>query len=169
MEIPNGVKNNFSDGKPKNEAPMPVLNKTPHSKIFKFTIAFLAELIFLIGAFSLGMNVGFHKAGFTYSWNQNYPNNFGGPKILAMPPPNSAFFNPHGLDGTILSVDKNTLVIKDGDNNEKTVIIPPQTSIRQNFQNLQPADLKTGEEIVIIGEPNPQGQINAKFIRVLNQ
>lgn len=169
MEIPNGVKNNLSEDKPLIPAASEDQLKTPHSKIFKFSIALLAELILLIGAFSLGMNVGFHKADFTYSWNQNYPNNFGGPKILTMPPPNGAFFNPHGLDGTILSVDKNTLVIEDGDNNEKTVIISPQTSIRQNFQNLQPADLKMGEEIVIIGEPNPQGQIDAKFIRVLNQ
>ena len=147
----------------------PVLNKNPHSKIFKFAVALLAELIILIGVFSLGMSVGFRKAGFTYSWSQNYPNNFGGRQVLVAPPPSGAFFNPHGLDGTILNFDKNTLVLKDEDSTEKTVLISPQTSIRLNFQNLKPTDLKAGEEIVVIGEPNPQGQIEAKLIRVLNQ
>jgi len=168
MEIPNGVKNNLPDGKPKDAVPAPVLSKTPHSKVFKFVVALLAELILLIGTFSLGMNVGFHKAGFTYSWSQNYPNNFGGRQALVAPPPSSAFFNPHGLDGTILNSDKNTLVLKDEDNTEKTVLISSQTSIRLNFQNLKAADLKAGEEVVVIGEPNPQGQIEAKLIRVLN-
>jgi hypothetical protein len=163
------MENNFSDVAPKNEVPTPVFKKTAHSKTFKFSIALLAELILLIGAFSLGINVGFRKAGFTYSWSQNYPNNFGGRPALIAPPPSNAFFNPHGLDGTILNSDKNTLILKDEDGTEKTVLISSQTSIRMNFQNLKPADLKTGEEVVVIGDPNPQGQIEAKLIRVLNQ
>jgi RNase P/RNase MRP subunit p29 len=169
MEIPNGVKNNLPEDKPPIPAASEDRFKTPHSKIFKFSIVLLAELILLIGAFSLGMNVGFRKAGFTYSWSQNYPNNFGGRPALTAPPPSSAFFNPHGLDGTILNSDKNTLVLKDEDSTEKTVLISSQTSIRMNFQNLKAADLKAGEEVVVIGEPNPQGQIEAKLIRVLNQ
>jgi hypothetical protein len=169
MKISNGVENNLPGNKTSDSAPSPVLNKTPHSKIFKLATVLLAELLLLIGAFWLGVNVGFKKAGFTYSWSQNYPNNFGGPKMMMPPPPGNAFFNPHGLDGIILSADKNTLAIKDEDNTEKTVIVSSQTSIRLNFQNLQFADLKTGEEVIIIGEPNPQGQIEAKLIRVVNK
>lgn len=168
MEIPQITdKNPARENLPKTAA-ADIFLKTSHSKFFKITAVILAELILLIGAFSVGTKVGFRKAVFTYSWSQNYPNNFGGSKMMP-PPPNGQFFNPHGMDGTILSADKNTLVIKDGDNNEKTVIISAQTAIRQNFQSLGPTDLKTGEEIVVIGEPNPQGQIEAKLIRVLEQ
>lgn len=169
MEISNGVKDNLLNTTPKEAVPSPVLNNAPHSKKFKFAIALLIELILLIGAFSLGINVGLKKAGFTYSWNQNYPNNFGGPRILLAPPPSGQFFNPHGLDGIILTLDNNTLVLKDENDTEKTILLSPQTTIRFNFQSLKPADLKTGEEIVVIGNPNPQGQIEAKLIRVLNQ
>ncbi len=168
MEIPNGAKNNPPDDKPKGSALSPVFNKTPHSKTFKFIIVFLAELILLVGVFSLGVNVGIKKAGFTYAWSQNYFNNFGGRSPLVPPPPSGQFFNAHGLDGTILTLDKNTVIIKDEDNNEKTLVISPQTTIRQNFQNIQAGNLKIGEEIIVIGEPNPQGQIDAKLIRVLN-
>jgi hypothetical protein len=169
METSNEAKNNPPENKPADKILSPAFNQTPHTKTFKFTIALLAELILLVGAFSLGVNVGLKKAGFTYSWSQNYPNNFGGRQALISPPPGNEFFNPHGLDGIILNADKNTVVIKDEDSTEKTLLISPQTTIRLNFQNLAPADLKTGEEIVVIGEPNGQGQIDAKLIRVLNQ
>jgi len=164
METPDAVTNNLPKDKPIGA----ISTKTPHCRTFKFTIALLAELILLVGAFSLGVNIGLKKAGFTYSWSQNYPNNFGGRGALIPPPPGGQFFNAHGLDGTILTLDKNSIVIKDEDSTEKTLLITPQTTIRLNFQNLAPADLKTGEEIVVIGEPNPQGQIEAKLIRVLN-
>jgi hypothetical protein len=132
-------------------------------------VALLAELIILIGIFSLGVNVGLKKAGFTYAWSQNYSKNFGGQFNPIPAPPDSQFFNAHGLDGTILTLDKNSIIIKDEDSNEKTVTVSAQTTIRQNFQNIKFTGLKTGEEIVVIGDPNPQGQINAKLIRVLNQ
>jgi hypothetical protein len=157
MEIPNNL----------NKQPALVLQDAPHSQTFKIIVAVLLEMILLTGAFWLGITVGVHKAGFGYSWSQNYNNNFGGSRMPVQPPPGA--FNPHGLDGTILSVGKNGLVIKDEDSNEQPVLISPQTVIRQNLKNLQPADLKTGQEIVIIGEPNLQGQINAKLIRILGQ
>lgn len=160
--------NKTGDDNSKDTDPGISFQNTPHSKAFKIIVVILTELILLIGAFSLGINVGFKKAFFTYSWNQNYPNNFGGRAILA-PPSNAQFFNAHSLDGIILSLDQSNLVIKDEDSNEKTIIITPQTVIRQNFQTLLAKDLKTGEEIVIIGEANAQGQIDAKLIRVLSK
>jgi hypothetical protein len=169
MENSNGTEKSQVTEKPANSGITVEFPKIPHSRIFKFVIIFLVELILLVGIFSLGVNIGFKKANFTSAWTQNYINNFGEKRTLIQPPPSGAFFNPHGLDGTILSIDKNTLVIKDEDSTEKTVLISPSTVIRLNFQNLQPSDIKNGEEIIIIGEANPQGQIDAKLIRVLEQ
>jgi hypothetical protein len=84
------------------------------------------------------------------------------------PPNNQQFFNSHGISGLILSNNKTSLIIKDEDNDERTVLMSTGTPIRLNFQNLVPADLKANQEIIIIGDPNNQGQIEAKFIRVLN-
>ena len=135
------------------------------SKTFKWAVFILAELILLIGVFDLGMKVAFHKARFTESWTRNYPKNFGRPMMK----PDSHFFNAHGLEGKILSIEKNSLTIKDQDNNEKTVLLLPTTTIRKNNSDIKPADLKVNDEIVVIGAPNDQGQVEARLIRVLNQ
>jgi len=168
METINEAKNNRPENKTSKPDASPKSSQTPHSRIFKIVVTLLAELILLIGVFSLGMNVGFKKAGFTYDWSQNYSNNFGGRLTPIQAPPNSQLFNAHGLDGTILTIDKGSIILKDEDGNEKTVDVSAQTTIRQNFKNITAADLKTGEEIVVIGEPNPRGQIEAKLIRALN-
>lgn len=144
--------------------------KHKHSKIFIWIVAALAGLIVLVAVFSLGVTVGFHKASFTYSWASNYSNNFGQPggRGFMQAPPTGQFFNDHGLDGTILSIDQNSVVIKDEDSNEKTVLISPTTTIRQGSGNITAAGLKTGQEIVVIGEANNLGQVEAKFVRVFN-
>lgn len=151
----------------------PSLLHQHHSKAFKTLIVVLAELILLLGAFALGINVGSHKAGFTYSWEKNYSNNFPAPtggNFMVITPPNSEqMLNAHGLDGTILSLSNGSLIIKDEDNTEKTILLDSQTSIRENFQTISPSGLKTGEEIVVLGDPNNNGQVQAKFIRVLDQ
>lgn len=138
-----------------------------HPKSLKWLLAGLVELLLLIGVFSLGMNVGFHKANFTYSWVSHYPKNFNLPVGL---PPAKDFFNPHGVFGQILTNNNgSSLIIKDSDGNEKTILVSPGVTIRQNYQNLQPDNLKDNEQIIIIGDPNSQGQIQARFIRVLGQ
>ena len=138
-----------------------------HSKVFKWIVAILAELIIIIGVFALGMSVGFHKAGYTYAWAVNYPSNFGSTTFRGMPPPQPGqMLDSHGVDGEILDVDGDTLTIKDEDNTEKTITISSTTPIRENSENLTVSQLKPDEDIVIIGEPNSQGQIQAKFIRI---
>lgn len=152
--------------KPTDEKPVQAVI-VEHSKTFKVLVVVLFELILLIGAFTLGLRVGVGKAGYTYSWAVNYPNNFVGGRRILMPPP-PQFINAHGLDGTILSMSNSNLYIKDEDGNENTIVVSPTTSIRQNFQSLQVNDLKVNEEIVVIGSANDKGQIDAKLIRVLN-
>ena len=64
-------------------------------------------------------------------------------------------------------------MIKGSDNVEKTVTLENETTIRENFDTLTAKDLKSGQTIIVIGEPQEQGsasgQIEAKFIRVLSQ
>lgn len=140
------------------------------TKLFKWGAFGVCALIILLGAFALGVRVGFHEARFTENWEQQYPANFGG---LSGPPikrsPRDPFFAAHGVQGAILSLGQNTIIIKGGDNSEQTVDIAADTSIRQNFTDLKFGDLKVGESVIVIGQPNEQGQIEAKFIRVLNQ
>ena len=143
-----------------------------HSRKFKWLIFALVELIIFIGVFALGLNIGFRKAGFTYSWASHYKSNFGAPQTaqLIPPPPSNGYFNPHGVFGQILSANGTTsVIIKDSDSNEKTILLSPGAVIRQDYQTILPQNLKAGEQIVVIGEPNDQGQIQAKFIRIIDQ
>jgi hypothetical protein len=145
----------------------------PHSKIFKIIIVLLFQLILLLGAFSLGLNVGQHKAKYTYAWVKNYPNNFplpSGKNFVIPPPPESGqYFNAHGVDGTILSLKETSAVIKDDNGTEKTILIQPQTFIKHNFETFTIKNLKIGQQILVLGEANESGQIQAKFIRVLDE
>lgn len=148
------------------------LNDPPkHSKALKRTAFILTGLIILIGVFALGMNVGFYKARFTDNWIKNYPANFAngtGVYPMPLPPPNGSF-NNHGVLGTILSTDGKTVIIKDEADTEKTIVLSSDTAYRQDSKNLKAEDLKISQKIVVIGSPNEQGQIEAKFIRIVNK
>lgn len=141
-----------------------------HSKTFKWTIAGISGLIILIGVFGLGLRVGLHEASFTEDWERDYSQNFG--SFTGAPvkhSPQDPFLTAHGVLGSILSISGNDLAIKGSDNNEKTVVVSDDTTIRQNFQSLKLSDLKANDSIIVIGDPDDQGRIEAKFIRVLNQ
>ena len=168
METSDHSKNSVSPDAVSPSSKEALASKAGHSRTFKYLVFSLAELIILLGVFSLGLNVGFRKAGYTYSWVANYPGNFGAPATPAAPQ-SGQFFNAHGVYGEILSNNGGGLIIKDSDGNEKTVMLAPGATIRQNYQTIQLQNLKPSEEIVVIGEPNDQGQIQAKFIRILDQ
>lgn len=138
---------------------------------FKWTVIILGELIIIIGVFALGIKVGRHEEHFGKQWIQNYPRNFGGPKDISIqlgaPDPT---IQPHGLFGSILSKakDNKSITIKGQDNVEKTVLIDGSTIIQKQFSTLKVQDLKSNDSVIVIGEPTEQGEVTAKFIRVLN-
>jgi len=170
---------NISDGVDDShqEHRKPEENKNQHQELFRsktfiVTAAVLVELILLIGAFNLGLKVAFHKARFTYSWMSNYPKNFGMPigpgPFMDHRPGDHEFMNASGVFGQIVSATGTTVTIKGIDNNEKTVAITAQTAIRRGLSDIKAADLKQGEQVVVFGDADDQGQIEAKLIRVLS-
>lgn len=120
----------------------------------RYTIALvvIAGLVLLLGAFSAGEHIGFRKASFAM---QN-SNTFG-----------RDFSDAHGTAGKVLSITLPTVTIEDHDGTEKVVAITDQTVIRHFRDTVQPSDIKVGDFIVSIGDPNAQSQIAAKLIRIL--
>ena len=53
------------------------------------------------------------------------------------------------------------------DKTEKVVLVKKDTNIQEMRQELKAENLKIDDFVIIIGNPNPQGQIEAKFIRVM--
>ncbi len=144
------------------------IKKILESKTFKILTWLVASLIVLLLIFKLGMLVGERKAGFTYRWSENYHRNFAGPQGGFMPGfSDRDFIEASGVFGQIIKIDGANLVVQGRDNVEKIVITNDQTTIERLKDTIKLTDLKVDDYIVVIGEPNDAGQIEAKFIRVM--
>ena len=121
----------------------------------------------LLVVLGVGMFIGFRKADFSYRWGENYYRNFGGPPGFFGDLGGRDFMDAHGVSGQIIKIDGQTLTIKGRDNTEKIVVIGNDTLIRRGSDTIKPSDLKVDDNIVVIGQPNNTGQIEAKLIRVM--
>ena len=139
----------------------------------KWVIVGLAGFVIFVLVFGAGMKVGTLKARYSYRWAENYNRNFAGPRGGFFSDwrnsPRGEFINAHGVFGSIIKIDGNTIITKGRDDVEKTVLVSENMLIQKGREAIKLSDLKADESIVIIGSPNDQGQIEAKFIRVLLQ
>lgn len=125
-------------------------------------------IVLLVGAFGFGVFVGQKRAEFSFRWAENYHRNFGGPmhgffgNFDGM-----GFTNSHGVFGFVVKVEENSIIMSDQKNVEKTVVTSDKTVIRDIHGLLKLSDVVVGSQVVVIGSPNAQGQIEATFIRVM--
>ena len=146
--------------------------KKLNKDVLKKALVGLAIFVVVVLIFGAGVKIGEMKARFSYRWAENYHKNFAGPrggffgnwKNLA----SDNFIESHGAFGEIIKIDGNNLVVKGRENIEKIVLVNEKTVIKSGFKDIKISDLKVGNKIVIIGSPNEQGQIEAKFIRVFS-
>lgn len=159
--------------------------KVPKSKSFKIALIVIGEILLIFLVFASGVAVGLKKAHFSYKFGENYEQNFMGPRMrngdenlpgfLPGPPRDFMnnfegrdFRNAHGVAGTIISITDTNLIIKDRDGKENTVVVTDKTLIKSRRDDLKIIDLKTGDEIVVMGSPDENGAVNASLIRVFN-
>jgi len=143
-------------------------NKFFSSKIFQGILLGISIFIVILIVFKIGMTIGFRKADFSYRWGANYHRNFAGPR--------AGFFQElldrdvvetSGTFGQVMKIDGLKIVVKGANDVEKIIVINEKTTtIRRFKETLQPSDLGIDDRIVVIGEPNSAGQIEAKLIRV---
>lgn len=129
--------------------------------LYGIGIAIVALLIF-----SAGVTVGFRKASFGRSWGENYERNFGlmpDRPILGR----DNFPNANGAIGKIIKIELPTIIVQDRSGTEKVILIKTDTQIQEMRAPVLTTDLKVDDFVVIIGTPNTQGQVEAKFIRVM--
>lgn len=163
---------------------MQELQESKKSQKIKIISIILGSTVIALIIFVAGVNVGFHKAKFSYKFGENYERNFMNPPMMAPGVPNGpmggmmrpgefpdkiegrGFRNPHGNSGTIISISGNSLVIKNSNNEESTISISEKTTIKSGRDAIKIEDLKTEDQIVVIGEPGDDGVVNAYLIRV---
>jgi len=146
------------------------LNKFFQSKAFKIIFWGMVALIIVLTVFKVGMMIGERRADFSQDWGDNYHRNFAGPKegfSGNLPFAGQDFIEANGAFGQIMEVKDQTIVIKSPDNVEKAISTDEKTTIKRFQEVLKISDLKAGDNIVVIGDPGDDGQIKAKFIRVM--
>lgn len=137
------------------------------SEHYNKLLAVLAASVVLVFVFSLGVFVGHEKGRFSRNWGENYYGNIMGPGGRGMMDFDRPGFNAHSGLGQIIKIDGNSLIIKDQANIEKTISVTDKTAIIRNNQNIKITNLQVDDKIVVFGQPNDQGQIEPKLIRVL--
>jgi len=147
------------------------MNENKQKDALKWIIIGLASFVIVILIFNAGMFVGGMKARFSYKWAESYHENFAGPRGGFLNDwrnlPRRDFINAHGVFGQIIKIEESAIVIKGGDNVEGIVVVKDDTIIERLRETVKISDLKVDDFIVVIGEPNDSGQIEAKFIRLL--
>jgi hypothetical protein len=142
--------------------------------IIKWVIFGVAVFAIVVLIFGAGMMMGGMRAKFSYRWAENYSQNFGGPRegflgSLGKPllPPGN-FIESRGSFGEIIKVNDSDVVMKGQGDVEKVILITDETIIQKAVNKIGKEELKVGDQIVVIGSPNDQGQITAKLIRIFN-
>lgn len=138
------------------------------SKIFKVIILSIATFIVFIFVFGLGVCVGEKRAEFAFRWAEEYHNNFAGPKQgFFGDMAGRQFMDANGLFGQIIKINGQALTVKGANDTEGNILITEKTTIITQKQKIELADLKIGDNVVVIGEPDGKGQIEANLIRVM--
>ncbi|MEI8174360.1 MAG: hypothetical protein WCG28_00225 [bacterium] len=123
-------------------------------------------IIIVLLIFYAGIRVGFHKASFGHAWGENYERNFGMMQSRPMFGQDN-FPNAHGAIGKVIKITLPTIIVQDRDNTEKVILTKNDTQIQKLKENITLNDLKIDDFIIVVGTPNQQGQIEAKFIRIM--
>jgi hypothetical protein len=77
----------------------------------------------------------------------------------------------HGAVGKITQIETATITLQTRGGATQTILADSQTRVERGAPKttkLNLRDLKVGDQIIVTGAPNAQGQIKAKLIRVLN-
>lgn len=141
--------------------------KSKAFRVFLYCLGFIVVASFI---FKAGVFVGFQKASFGRNWGDNYSRNFGmtprGPRSMMEDFDNLP--NPHGAIGKIVKIDESSVVVVDDkDKTEKVILINSDTKIFKMRESIMKENLAVGDFLVVIGNPNKDGQIEAKLIRLM--
>src|SRR5258708_2206862 len=146
------------------------VRKFAGSRVFIKILCVLGALLVAKIIFFAGVIVGYHRASFGHAWDEHYKNNFGlmpRPGHFRSPFMEDYFPNAHGAAGKIIKVELPTFIVEDQGNTEKVVLIKDDTRIQKADTIGTSADIKVDAYVVVIGNPNDKGQIEAKFIRIM--
>lgn len=144
------------------------------SKTFQGIIVGIVSIVILLLAFQLGVFVGYRKAGFS----SRFIGYVGGERkdfergemmnrkgMLGF---RDDMVNGHGAVGKVVSVTLPNLIVAGPDNLEKVIVTSTTTIVRRSHDALTVTDIKVDDAIIVLGNPNENGEIVAKLIRIVD-
>lgn len=152
---------------------MNIKNDFFKSKSFKSIVGILSIVIAVLIVFEIGFFVGVKEASFSFKREQLGDNIRGqfdipGDDIAAIFFPPAGFSPSHGTFGQIKDISLPVVTVVEPNKEVKAVIVESDTTIRNaSSSTITATDLQIGDQVVVIGEPDPNGQVDAKLIRIL--
>ncbi len=148
-------------------------NNNSNNKRSKTILAIVVSIgIFVVLLLILwaGMLIGYMKAGYSYRFGENYYRNFGGPKqgeSRGFGMMRDEMMSGHGVAGKVIKINPPTIIAEGTDNVEKIIKVTDDTQIRKFRDSISVNEIKVGDTIVVIGNPNGNGEIEAELVRVM--
>lgn len=136
------------------------------SKFLHGLLIGIATLVVLLAVFILGTAVGARKASHFSRWCEQNERMFApsGP-IGNMGTP--SFPNDmHGVFGNVLSASGTTMTVEGQDGVEHAVTVSGSTIVRRGQATATSTDIHSNDHVGVFGDPNDQGGIEAKLIRI---
>ena len=128
----------------------------------------LAIILVILLIFQAGVAVGYRRGAFSSNWSSAYGRGLDDPRSIFAPfVHDSDDINPHGAVGDIVSVRLPGMMIKGPNSAEQVVTISPTTTVRFIHSVASTSDLTPGSQVIVIGEPQGNGSIDATFIRIM--
>ncbi len=130
----------------------------------------LGALVFVLGAFAIGVRVGYQEARFSYAWGARYERDFGGPPqgFFGFPGGQGrVLISAHGALGTVTNTASSSFSVLGEDNVEKDFLVSSTTLFGAPRSPAQFSDLHIGDQVIVIGTPDSQGRIEARFVRIV--
>lgn len=133
-------------------------------RIASITLGVIAVALFIFWA---GVAVGYHVAGFSYRFGDNYYRIFQDHRPNNLDAMHTELPGGHGATGVVASVALPNIVITEQDKTEKIILVTDKTIMRSGQNTITSADIHTGDFIVVVGSPDTNSQIDAEFIRIV--
>ncbi len=138
------------------------------SKQYKKIVTIVCVIVLILIVFNLGMRVGYMKASFTNFANENLYRPIA-PEMKRHAPgfTKDTATGAHGATGIIFAINLPTITIADQDGSEKIIRIGDETILRSDRKTITANDLRVGNAIIVIGEPNGDAEVEARLLRVI--
>lgn len=141
--------------------------KSLQSDNYASGLRYLSFIFLGVIIFGAGIFVGNRTTEFSYQWRANYAREFNSPRSPFFEDTNDRSPLPHGAVGSVIGLNFPSFAIKGPHEAEKIILIGTSTLIRSLHADASTTDIHVGSVVMVLGDPDSYGKINATFIRVM--